>query len=274
MGLRILFLNLLGTDMYNEHRANLLQGWARADTELVISQSTRGFPKPPSSPAPALFYNQYFQAVIEAEKEGFDGVATSCCSDPGLKDAKTLVDIPVVGPFEAAVRTAPAFGGRLSVIAPIVESGEGENLPDTVNWVRDLAREYRASEYLTSVRSAPADHPSNEDSLRLFQEDPSALRRMVLENMEQALHDSALVESKRAIYDDEASVLFYACAFWGGMLEPIAQAVPATILDPLITTLKYVEHIATLRNYYGRNRQQKIGIDGDATSSVVVASVN
>ncbi len=257
MGLRILFLSLLGTDMYNEHRDKLLRAHIRPDTELVV-RNLQGVPKTPFLPSPALFYNQYFQAVIEAEKEGFDGVATSCCSDPGLKDAKTLVDIPVVGPFEAAVRSAPAFGGRLAVIAPIVESGAGENLPGTVNWVRDLAREYRASAYLASVRSAPADHPSNEDSLRLFQEDPAALRRMVLGNMERAIHDSALEQSKRAVYEDEATVLFYACAFWGGMLDPVAQAVPATILDPLMTVLKYVEHVAALKNYYGRRRQQHV----------------
>ena len=274
MGLRILFLSLLGTDMYNAHREKLLRAHIRPDTELVV-RNLQGVPKTPFLPSPALFYNQYFQAVIDAEKEGFDGVATSCCSDPGLKDAKTLVDIPVVGPFEAAVRSAPTFGGRLSVIAPLVESGEGENLPSSVNWVRDLAREYRASEFLASVRSAPADHPSNEDSLRLFQEDPAILRQMVLDNMERAIHDSVLEQSRQAVHQDEATVLFYACAFWGGMLDPVAQVVPATILDPLITVLKYIEHVATLKNYYGHQRQgQQVNLPSEVMPSASVASLN
>jgi Asp/Glu/hydantoin racemase len=256
--MRILFLNLLGTDIYNEHRARLLKQQASPGTELVV-RNLHGVPKTPFLPTPAVFYNQYFQAVIEAEQEGFAGVATSCCSDPGLKDAKSLVNIPVVGPFEAATQSAPAYGGRLSVIVPQVESGEGENLPGTANWARDLAREYGATEMLASVRSAPADHPTNEESLRLFRDDPDALRHLVLGNMERAIHDSALEESKQAVDRDEASVLFFACAFWGGMLDPVAQAVPATILDPLITVLKYIEHVAAMKIYYGRNRREDVG---------------
>ena len=62
--------------------------------------------------------------MIDAEKEGFDGVVIGCCADPGLKDAKTLVNIPVTAPFEAVARTAPA-SGRLGVIVPPNRIGRG-----------------------------------------------------------------------------------------------------------------------------------------------------
>jgi Asp/Glu/hydantoin racemase len=256
MGIRILFIDPIGTDIYDEHMANIMQPLVSPDTELVV-RNLEGVPKTPFLPTPALFYNQLFQAVIDAEQEGFDGVVIGCCSDPGLKDAKTLVDIPVTAPFEAVARTAPALG-RLSVIVPLIESGEGENLPTNANWARDLAREYGVTEYLASVRAAPADHPSNDESMRLFEEDPDALRHLVLGGMERAVHGTALEESKRAVFEDEATVLFYGCTFWGGMLGPIAQEVPATILDPLITPLKYIEVLATAKKYYvdGQNRRE------------------
>jgi Asp/Glu/hydantoin racemase len=251
MDIRILFIDPVGTDIYDEHMATVLRPQASPHTELVI-RNLQGVPKTPFLPTPAAFYNQLFQTIINAEKEGFDGVVISCCSDPGLKDAKTLVNIPVTAPFEAAVRTAPALG-RLSVIVPLIESGEGENLPSNANWARDLAREYGATGYIASVRAAPADHPSAEESMRLFAEDPGALRQLVLGGMERAVHSTALEQSKRAVYEDDATVLFYGCTFWGGMLGPIAQAVPAIILDPLVTPLKYIELLATAHKYYRRN---------------------
>lgn len=256
MSLRILFIDPVGTDIYDEYMYNIMRPQANPDTELVV-RNLKGVPKTPFLPSPALFFNQLFQAVIDAEKEGFDGVVIGCCADPGLKDAKTLVNIPVTAPYEAVARTAPATG-RLGVIVPQIESGEGENLPENANWARDLAREYRVVDYITGVRGAPADHPSNEESMRLFAEDPDALRELVLGGMERAVRTTALEQSKKAVYEDEAEVLFYGCTFWGGMLDPIAQEVPVTILDPLITPLKYIELLASTQKYYrDRSKNQR-----------------
>jgi Asp/Glu/hydantoin racemase len=250
MSIRILFLGLAGGGIYDQPKAEVLTPVASPDTELVI-RSLEGVPKTPFLPTPAAFYNQLFQTIIDAEKEGFDGVVIGCASDPGLRDAKTLVSIPVTAPFEAAARTAPALG-RLSVIVPLIESGEGENLPSNSNWARNLANEYGVTEYLASVRSAPADHPSTEESMRLFKGDPDALRRLVLGGMERAVHGTAMEQAKRAVYGDEATVLFFGCTFWGGMLEPIARAVPAVVLDPLITPLKYIELLVAAKKYCSR----------------------
>jgi Asp/Glu/hydantoin racemase len=251
MSLRILFLNLLGTDIYNDHRDALLQEQVNPDTELVI-RNLEGVPKTPFLPSPALFYNQYFHAVIDAEKEGFDCVATSCCADPGLKDAKELVNIPVVGPFEAAVRAVPSTGGRLSIISPLLNSGGGEleNMPDSVNWARERAREYGVLEYVASVRSAPAEHPSNEDAVRLFQNNPDLLRQIVLDNMGASIQNFGLEQARLAVVEDEANVLFFSCAFWGGMLQSVAKSVPAVVLDPLFTVLKYAEYAGSLAKFH------------------------
>jgi allantoin racemase len=248
MGLRILFIDPIGTDIYDEHMLQILEPRASPDTELVV-RNLEGVPKTPFLPTPAVSYNQLFQTIIDAEQEGFDGVVIGCCSDPGLRDAKTLVRIPVTAPFEAMAHMAPALG-RLSVIAPLVESGEGENLPSNGNWARNLAIEYGVAERLASVRLAPAEHPSQEEAMRLFREDPDALRRLVLGGMERAVDGPAMEQARKAVHEDEATVLFFGCTFWGGMLEPIARALPVVVLDPLVTPLKYVEALAGAREYY------------------------
>lgn len=243
MSVRILFINPLGTDMYDEHTRNILSPAASQDTELVV-RSLQGVPKTPYLPSAAVFHNQLFQTIIEAENEGFDGVVIGCCADPGLRDAKRLVSIPVTGPFEALAHTAPALG-RLTIIAGRKNSGSWDY----------LSRVYGLTPYLASVREAPFDHPSPDVSMRLFKEDEAALRHMVLTEMDRAVRETGIEQSRRAVHEDGATVLFFACTLWAGLLEPVARAVPATVLDPMITPLKYIEHLATVRKHYSAQQQ-------------------
>jgi len=252
MSVRILVIGISAGGIYDQPRIEMLGPLVNPDTELVV-RSLQGIPKTPFLPTPAVFSNKLFQTIVDAEKEGFDGVVIGCCSDPGLRDAKTLVDIPVTAPFEAVARIAPAIG-RLSIIAPLVESGAGENLPGNANWAWKLAHEYNLDRYLASIRLAPADHPSTEDAVRLFREDPLALRRLVLGGMERAVRTTAMEQARKAVVQDEATVLFFSCTLWAGMLGPIAEKVPAVILDPLITPLKYVEALAVASKYYLNKR--------------------
>lgn len=55
--------------------------------------------------------------ALRAEAEGFDVFAVGSVQDPGLEEARSLVDIPVVGYGEAAMHFACALGSRFSVIA-------------------------------------------------------------------------------------------------------------------------------------------------------------
>ena len=53
-----------------------------------------------------------------AEKNGYDAVAVSCMLDPGVKAAKEALDIPVVGPKEAANQLAKILGDKVATIYP------------------------------------------------------------------------------------------------------------------------------------------------------------
>ena len=54
--------------------------------------------------------------IIEAEKEGCDGVVIDCMGDPGLQGARECVTIPVIGPCETAMHYASMLGHKFSVI--------------------------------------------------------------------------------------------------------------------------------------------------------------
>jgi allantoin racemase len=69
--------------------------------------------------------------VLEAA--GYDAIIIGCCYDPGVRIAREVVDIPVIGPMEAAALVAGYFGHRFSVVT---------DAPKTAAWIEDLLRMY------------------------------------------------------------------------------------------------------------------------------------
>lgn len=51
---------------------------------------------------------QVIDNIITAEREGYDAVAISCFLDPGLEEARSMVDIPVVSSCETALLVSSA----------------------------------------------------------------------------------------------------------------------------------------------------------------------
>lgn len=105
------------------------------DTEVTVHGLRPGTYTPDSSPAEITRYasvmhlhvNQILDNARQAERDGFDAVAIAILQNPGLREARTLVDIPVVGYGEAAMHLACQLGERFSVLAfnpdllPLVE---------------------------------------------------------------------------------------------------------------------------------------------------------
>ncbi len=246
--MRILIINPMGVDVYNPMVERAIGGAASPDTKVeVCSLAGTGVPETAFLPAASLFLNQMLSRVQEAEQDGFDAVVIACAADPGLEDAKDLVNIPVTAPMEAAVATGRGLG-RMAVVCPRIESGEGENLPQDSNWVRRLIHRYEASSMFAGVFPAPSGHPPAGEVSRLLSEDPDGLRAAVRADMETSARGSALEASERAWRDHDASVLFFACTLWSGLLDHIREKLPVRVLDPLVTPLLYAELLARTGN--------------------------
>jgi Asp/Glu/hydantoin racemase len=56
-------------------------------------------------------------SVLEAEQNGFDAVAIGNMLDPGLREARSMVDIPVVGLGETSMLIACMMGSRFGLIS-------------------------------------------------------------------------------------------------------------------------------------------------------------
>jgi Asp/Glu/hydantoin racemase len=71
-----------------------------------------------SYPYLASLHNQVIlDNALRAEREGFDVFAIGSVQDPALEEARSLVDIPVVGYGEAAMHFACLLGNRFAFVA-------------------------------------------------------------------------------------------------------------------------------------------------------------
>ena len=69
-----------------------------------------------------FFYNKHmieqslFEEVMRSEEAGYDAVIVGCLYDPGVRVARELVDIPVVGPLESAFLMSSYYGHSTMVL--------------------------------------------------------------------------------------------------------------------------------------------------------------
>ena len=137
--------------------------------------------------------------IIDAEKEGCDGVVIDCMGDPGLQGARECVTIPVIGPCETAMHYASMLGHKFSVLTV---------LERTVPLIENLSLLYGVSTKVASV--APVNIPV----LELENDLDYTLNRMTEVSVE-------------TIKNDNASVIIFGCT---GMLG-CADALKSKLME-------------------------------------------
>lgn len=56
------------------------------------------------------------ERLIAADREGFDAAMVACSGDPGVAEARSIASMPVVGPMEAALHLACAYGHKIGIV--------------------------------------------------------------------------------------------------------------------------------------------------------------
>jgi allantoin racemase len=94
---------------------------ARPDTEVEIHYIKHSAYMVQSYYTEMLNNIWLLDGVIEAEKQGYDAVIIGCADDPGVREARQAVNIPVVVPTEAAMMLANSLGSRFGMITVMDE---------------------------------------------------------------------------------------------------------------------------------------------------------
>lgn len=191
------------------------------DTELALVNTKRGPESIECTYDEAWSELFTVQECEKAEKEGYDGVIVYCFGDPGLRAAKELLNIPVVGINEPAVHMASMLGNKFSIIAV------GPKLI-ILALLEDKLRLYGLESRCASIRFL--DMPV----LDLEREKEKQINRL-------------LEEARKAIEKDGADTIVLGCGSMLSVGEKVSRELKVPVLIPGVVALKTCEALIDLR---------------------------
>jgi allantoin racemase len=237
MGIRIWhqsFTVLADLPAYEAALAAHFRRLARPDTELVMHGMRPGTYQT-EYPGIDIRHHviqhlhtvQFIAAALAAEQGGFDAYAIMSIPDIGLREARAVVDIPVVGYGESAMLTACTLGGKFGVLTFI------EDFPELI---ADNVARYGLKERLAASR--PAGFGFN-DVLAGFSNPGPLIERFR--------------ESARALIRDGADVIIAGEAPLNVLLalNRLNRVDDCPVIDAIGATIKMAETLVDLRRTTG-----------------------
>ena len=114
--------------------AKLLRQVARPDTEIDIKSVSPGLERISDGHPYFFFLNKksIVERIIEAERQGYDAAVVGCFLDPGVSEARGIVNIPVIGLGESTMHFACQLGKKFGIISP--------NMPPIISETEDKIR--------------------------------------------------------------------------------------------------------------------------------------
>jgi len=173
------------------------------------------------------------QRAYEAEKKGYDGFVICCASDLGLKEARSLVNIPVVGATEATALLACTLGNKFSVITTD---------PTACARTENLINSYGLGGRLASVRFTPG--LTSHKNFAMMAEGPQQQKKIV---------DMLTGAMIKAVNEDGAEVLYVSCVPSSAMLtmHGVYEVEGAPVVSLFTAALKLAETLIALKRAYG-----------------------
>jgi len=165
----------------------------------------------------------------EAWKKGYDGVIVGCAHDPGLIEARSIIDIPIAGVFQSAVLLASCLGNKFSVISDHKASKA---------YQIDRIRQYGLADKLASIRLI------NVTPTQMAESYASRPEKLVEVFKEQAT---------RAIKEDYAEALVPGCTVLASLLtaQKVFEVDKVPIVDPVFAGIKMAETLVDLKQRFG-----------------------
>jgi len=221
--LKILWINPVGTGIFDEAMLEIINKIKRPDAEAKVVHLSKGPVHLEYHYYEHLIMDETLEWVRRAEKEGFDAVVIGCFYDPGLREARELVSIPVIAPAEASMHVASTLGHKFSIIV-----GRRKWIPK----MESNVYQYGLEKKLASFRVI------NFTVTRMAKEP---------EKLKEAIFKAA----KQAIEEDGAEVIVLGCTIESGFMKELIEKLGAPVLDAVVTSWKYAEMLADLHRKTG-----------------------
>lgn len=184
-------------------RHEVIQTLAGPQYEVDIRTVSAGPPSIESAAEEQVAGAAVAQLLATMGSHPADGVIVWCAGDPGVVAARELVDCPVVGPGEAAIRMASLLAGRFGIITPLPEEG-----PAMRRLVQHVGL---SSQYVGS-------HPAGLPVLELRADLDATLER--------------IVAAGRVLIDRGAEAVTLGCMALFGLSKAASERLGVPVLDP------------------------------------------
>jgi len=231
--LKILFINPLGTDIYDKHMLDTINDIKRSDVRAKVVHLRKGPVHVEYHYYEHLNLGETLDWVRWAEKEAYDAVVVGCFYDPGIREARELVSIPVIFPAEATMHVAATLGHKFSIIV-----GRRKSIPRMESNVYIYGLERKLASFRTIDFTVP----------RMFSE-PEKLKKAIL------------TEAKKAVEEDGAEVIVLGCTMQSGFMKDLTKKLGVPVLDAVVTSWKYAEMMADLYRKVGLMHSKLYGYE-------------
>jgi allantoin racemase len=216
---RVLWINPLGTDVFDEPIREELERVSRPDTEVDVRSLGRGPHHLEYSCYEAAAVPDLLTLLVQAEREGFDAAVIGCFYDTGLRPAREVTSrMAVAAPCESAVHIASTLGDTFSVVV-----GRRKWVPE----MRDNVHRYGYGDRLASFKVL-------ELGVHDFQADPPETHRRIL------------AAGREAVATDGAEVIVLGCTAEFGFYEQLQEELGVPVIDATVAPFKYAELLGEL----------------------------
>lgn len=238
---KILWINPVGTDAFDKPIREYLEKIKRPETEVSVISLNRG---------PKHLEYRYYEALVipdtlhiikKAEKDGYDAAIIGCFYDPGLYDAREIVEKMIVtAPAEASLHIAATLGHRFSIIV-----GRDKWIPQMM----DAVILYGLKDKLVSFKSV---------GLGVY--DFHADEKVTIQKLKAA--------AREAVEKDGAEVLILGCTIQFGFYKELQEYIKVPVIDAIIAPFKYAEFLVELRDKFGWIHSKKYGFETPPLSEI------
>ncbi len=220
--MRIKVISAIITTQFREEVQREFEHYAAEGTEIDVVNVAKGPASVECWYDEAIAVFDVLNKVKEAEQEGYNAVIVNCFVDVGVRPAREIANIPIIGPGETSMLFAALLSHRFSVVTV---------LKNLVPMISDIAKVLGINEKLASVRYV----------------DIPVLELAGKEKLKKALY----AEMVNAIEKDGAHAIVLGCTGMRGTALDLSQMLKergydVPIIDPTAASLKFAEALVKM----------------------------
>lgn len=217
--MRLLLLNPNTSVSMTERMVEVARGAAPPGVVIEPATATRGYPyiasRAEAQMAGAVALED-IAARLERDDEPIDAVIVAAFGDPGVKAARELFNVPVIGMAEAAVVTASLLGDRFAIatFTPLMS-----------RWYLDCVHDTGLGSRCTGVRTP-------------------ARQAIDVASVAERMTDELAALATSCIVDDGADVVILGGAPLAGLARSLERGVPGPLIDPVEVAVRQAAALA------------------------------